>query len=118
MVAAMNAIILDIATAAHPNAPDWIEPGKAPGNYKRPEAIAAWQEEDGIERLARAGLDPDLCVVTAVGIRTPHETTVLHAQHEGEERVMLMDLAGDLRAFSAIPIVGYNVKAFDLAVLK
>ena len=115
----MNAIILDIATAAHPCANDWIEPGKPPANYRRPEAIAAWQAEDGIERLAKAGLDPDLCVVTCIGVRDHHGITVaVDAHNEEQERVIVTRLAGIIRDHPAHPLVGFNVKSFDLAILK
>ena len=63
----MKYIICDVETLAHPDAGQWLEPVKAPSNYKDPAKIAAAVAEGTAERDQKLGLDPDCCVIAALG---------------------------------------------------
>jgi hypothetical protein len=110
-------LIVDVETRPLPDAASYIVPGRPPANYKKAEAIAAWQEDDKAEQLAKAALDPDLCELTCVGWKVP-----------GSE-IFDVDVVGEYRTESEIIasfgqnigpgtiLVGYNVR-FDVMVVR
>jgi hypothetical protein len=57
----------DLECCAIPNAADFLEPVKAPGNIKDPVKIAAAIAEKEADRLEKLALDPYLCRIVAIG---------------------------------------------------
>lgn len=106
-------VVLDLETVAAPSCADWLDPVKAPSNYKDPLKIAAYCEEKRTEIIGKAALEPDLCEIVALGI---HDGGNLGAwtRDDASERDLIM-LAWD--AIQTRRIVGFNVLAFDLPVL-
>lgn len=118
-------LILDLATAPIDGAEmlidgDTISP---PANYRDPEKIAAYIAEKKQERLERAGLDLDLCRITAIGFLNGNETPVVTVcKTEDDEmaaiRFLMDELGYDGQVYSEKPnIVTYNGFRFDLPVL-
>lgn len=118
----MRHLILDIETVGHPDAGNWLEPCKAPANYKDPAKIAAAVAEATAERNDKLALDPDCCRVVAFGwvLVGSNNPTVHLAKDEFEEREGLK-LLWD--AYAAVPgqqetrFVTFYGRSFDLPVL-
>lgn len=114
-------MILDIATAAIPNAADYItaDPADAPSNYGA-EAAAKWAQKEAQKKLERAGLDLDLARLTAIGVRDGHSDAGLAitlCQTEDEERTALAALALNL-SFTRPQLIAFNGFQFDLLILQ
>lgn len=109
-------IVLDIETLASPEAAQWLDPVKAPANYKDETKIAAYCAEKFAERVATAALEADLCEVIAVGLLEPasesRPTVVTRADlNEAAMLALLWHRVGQR------PIIGFNSLSFDLPVL-
>jgi hypothetical protein len=64
----MRTFVLDLETAAVPNAIDYVEPAVAPANYKDPAKIAEYVRDANAERIQKAALDIDLAEIVAFGL--------------------------------------------------
>lgn len=69
----VEAIVLDIETAAHAQAADFLEPVSAPANYKDAAKIDAAKRERADKQLAGAALDPAVNRIVAVGWATTRQ---------------------------------------------
>lgn len=80
--------ILDLETCGHPDASQWVDPCKAPANYKDPLKIDAYIKEAEAERATTFGLDPDTCRIVALGFHDVGygDPTVYLCSNEFEER--------------------------------
>ena len=109
-------VVLDLETVAAPGCAEWLDPPKAPSNYKDPAKIAAYVEEARAKQIETAGLEPDLCEVVAVGFRHPEHVTAsaVYTRMDGDEADVL-DYLWD--AIRGRVVVGFNVLSFDLPVL-
>lgn len=111
-------IFFDIETAPLPagECELYMPEFKAPANYKDAEKIAANIAEQKAEWLERAALSPLTGRVLAVGLMEAggDEVTIHHGKDELAILRALLDHAGD---FTAGPLVGWNVKGFDLPFL-
>lgn len=124
----LSPILVDIETTAHPCAPDFIErtdPAsvKAPGNYKKPEAIAAYIEQrkgelegEYLEAVGKAALDWNLSRIVALAWSTDggDTVTVKPCANEEEETLALVDFW--LHA-EGRPLMGFAARTFDVPTL-
>jgi len=107
--------IIDISTAPIANAAEFITV-EAPGNYKKPDTIAAYIAEETPKRIAAASTDIDLCRITAVGFYdSDGESQVSVFKTEDEEAHTLELLGHGVGRFAGF--VTYNGHAFDLPVM-
>lgn len=117
------AIIIDISSAAMDGAADFLLPPserKAPGSYKKPDSIAAWQQEDYDDELARAGLDWDLACITGIGIHNTEkpEAQIWLCKTDVDERTNLERLGVVLDYVGSPPtVITYGGFNFDLPLL-
>lgn len=114
-------LVFDIETCPMPNCSDYLtDLIEAPGNYKKPEAIAAYIAEAKTKQIEKAALDLDLCEIAAIGIRLPGEDA-LYVQTRGttDEAEMLDGFWRFVRGCQRDGgiLVGFNVLGFDLPVL-
>ena len=86
-----------------------------PRNYKKKEAISAWQRTAVEKHLEKSALDPDLCRVVAIGWRPEGgalESCVAKTASEEKDAI---------EQFWAVVgrggVIGYNCIGFDLPVL-
>jgi DNA polymerase elongation subunit (family B) len=114
----MRWLIIDVATAALPDASVYLEgSSKAPANYKDPEKIAAYLKEADAERLNSAALDLDLARITGIGTLTSKDDApnVHVGGDENDERAMIFHAA--LMISSADCIITYAGHNFDLPMI-
>lgn len=106
-------IIIDIETVASPQAAQFLDPVKAPANYKDPAKIESYCREEFDKRVATAALEADLCEVVAIGLWQHEQVHVLtRADHDEAQLLIWLWLGVGTRA-----IVGFNSLSFDLPVL-
>lgn len=117
----MRYLILDLESLPHPDAGQWLAPVKAPSNYKKAEAIDAFIKEATIERDEKLGLDPDCCVIAALGYHVVGhgdpfcDVTFGDEKHEGDA---LEHFAWEFnKAPQDTKIVTFYGRQFDLPVL-
>jgi len=113
----MRYLILDLATAALPDAKRYLEGTvRAPSNYKDEAKIAAYIEEAKAERLNAAALDVDLARITALGFAIgPTVIDVRVCRDEQDERLLIEDVAALL---SPMPtVVTFGGHNFDLPLV-
>jgi hypothetical protein len=119
----MTWLILDIATAALPDAADYVTPAaerKPPKNYTKADTIAAWQAEAVAEDIARAALDLDLARLSGMaywqsGQEGPVVWTDRYRAEVSWEAQTLKDLAGLITG--AEKLITYGGHFFDLPLL-
>lgn len=112
---AMTPIILDLETAGLPNAADYLEPVQAARNLRDAEKIKADIAQRTAERDSKIGLDPNVGRIVALGWWTQEsgqEIWVCSSEFEESEAIRAFWKAAKHR-----PIIGFNVKAFDLRFL-
>lgn len=80
--------ILDLETCGHDQAGSWLDPVKAPANYKDLVKIADYIRDETMERNNKLGLDIDCCRIVALGWHDVGgaDPTVHLAKDEFEER--------------------------------
>jgi hypothetical protein len=111
-------IVLDIETVACPDAAEWLDPIKAPSNYKDAAKIAAYAAEKLTEVVNKAALEADLCEIVAIGfMQTDVAATqaAVYTRVDGDERGLL-DLLWEAVGLDR-SIIGFNSLHFDLPVL-
>lgn len=96
---------------------------KVPGQYKKPESIAAWCQENYEEQWGRAALDWRVSRIACIGVMwEPDDSEVIRSacflggpSDEAEHRMFthLSDFLREHKAWAA-HIIGHNVLAFDL----
>lgn len=113
-----ESIIVDVATAALANAGEFMDEPKPDARLTDPAKIAASISSKRAERLEAAGLDLDLCRLTAIGLYL-HEPVILLCKTEDEERAALTHTAAALRDGPGAlrTIISYNGHGFDCHVL-
>lgn len=120
-------IVVDIETAPHPCAADFLEPLNLDGitaakNLKDPEKIAADIEKrkadataEHVGKLGRAALDWNLSRIVALAWSTNHEDVmVMPCQHEDEERDALKAFWKDAEGRE---LLGFAARTFDAPTL-
>lgn len=97
-----------------------------PGNYKNPESIAKWKQEqlDNVPaqvnaEIARGSLTPHLAELAVIAYAVNgRPADCIRLDHSGDERAMLQQLDALLDGLSSDVVwVGYNILEFDLQVL-
>lgn len=106
-------IVIDIETVASPDAATFLDPVKAPANYKDPAKIAAYCDEKRIAQVEGAGLEPDLCEVVAIGLQLGDQPEVFTRVDRGEADLLTVLW----RHIDRRAVIGFNVLGFDLPVL-
>lgn len=108
-------IVLDIETCASPDAAAFLDPVKAPANYKDPEKIKTYCAEEFDKRVATAALEADLCEVVAIGFLFEHDPQGRALTRVSENEASLLDELW--HAVDRRSIIGFNCLGFDLPVL-
>jgi len=124
----INNIFLDVETV--PGNTFMVEQAmsavRPPANYKKPESIAQWNEEQGEEARRNAvhalGMHPAFCqiVVLSWALDEEHPTTYQGNDEKAILEVWLDDLKDALekcRNGFSYRLVGHNVVGFDLPVI-
>lgn len=111
-----DAVVLDLETVAAPQCETFLDPVRAPSTYKDPAKIASYCAEKLTERVEKAGLEPDLCEIVAVGWRHPEKegTATVYTRADVDE-AGLLEMTWE--AIHGRRIVGFNIFSFDLPVL-
>lgn len=91
---------------------------QAPGNYKKPESIQKWMEEnEETERqsvIDRTAVDTSLAQIICIGYAIgngPVQTLI------GSEQDIIAELFTDFDAYRHIRLVGHNIIAFDIPLI-
>lgn len=108
-------IFFDIETAPLPAEEiEYLLPEfSAPANYKDPDKIAASIAEQKVIWLERGALSPMTGRVLAIGLMEAGSDEVL-IHHGDDEAALLKAFLDDAGDFIGGPLVGWNVKGFDI----
>lgn len=107
-------IVIDIECIGSPGAKDFLDPVKAPSNYKDPVKIAAYCAEEFDKRVATAALEADLCEVVAVGWQHPDTPAIVYTRDKSDEAELIAALWDEIDQRA---IIGFNILGYDLPVL-
>lgn len=120
-------IVVDVETAPHPCAPEFLEPLNLDGiqaakNLKDPAKIAediarrkADAEAEHAAKVDRAALDWNLSRIVALAWSTDHENiVVMPCANEDDERHALRQFWGDAEGRD---VLGFSVRTFDVPTL-
>lgn len=107
-------IVIDIECIGSPDAAEFLDPVHAPSTYKDPIKIAAYIEEKARERVEKAGLEPDLCEIVAVGWQHPDTAAIVYTRDKSDEGELIAALWGEIDNRA---VIGFNVLSYDLPVL-
>lgn len=123
----MSPLVFDLESAPLPNVRDYVDPPdvsniRAPGNYKKQEAIDAYIAEEKVERLAKferdcvdkAALDFNTARIVALGVSFGPETSAEAVRDEQDERDALVEFWAMARHRL---LVGFRVREFDLPLM-
>lgn len=110
--------ICDIETVGLPEAAEWVDPLKAPSNYKDPLKIDAYIKEAETERIERFGLDADCGRIVALGWHDVGygDPIVMLCKSEAQERSALKTFWETYRQ-QFTKLVTFNGAKFDLVWL-
>jgi hypothetical protein len=120
----MEPTYLDLETAALDHVAEFYDDAEAivpPANYVNPDVIAAYLARETVRRqqafIEKAALDPDLCRIVYLGVWHSGQTMVClwpckTASEEAEQLAAFWDGYQPGEVFC-----GFNIRAFDLAVL-
>lgn len=117
-----NYVYVDIETIPS-QSPDLLakfcDDVKAPAQYKKPESIAAWLDENreavAQDRLGKTSFDPahgHIC--TIAWAKDDGVTEVSHTGNVGEERDVLLAFFDSLDPYHSQTFVGHYISGFDL----
>lgn len=112
-------IVIDLETAAHPDAANWLEPVQPDSRLKDPAKKAASIAEKTAERDEKLGLDPDLCRIVALGYHVVGgaDPVIDLCRDEAEEKIALGRFWQVYRAYGNTKLVTFYGRQFDLPVL-
>lgn len=110
--------ITDIETVGLPEAAEWVDPLKAPSNYRDPLKIDAYIKEAEAERMDRFGLDADCNRIVALGWHDVGygDPLVMLCKDEAQEAVALR-MFWQTYGQQFTKLVTFNGTRFDLPVL-
>jgi DNA polymerase elongation subunit (family B) len=92
-------MLADIETYGIDTVGEYVERPTAPGNYKNPETIAAYEENALAKAIEKAALDPDLGRIVAIAwqlVERDHEPRVMVCRTEDDERRVITAFLDDL----------------------
>lgn len=111
-------IVIDIETIGSPGARDFLDPVRAPSNYRDPAKIAAYCAEEFEKRVQTAALEADLCEVVAVGFMWDNVDATRAAVYTRADELSEAGLLDQMwYAIGNRAIVGFNILGYDLPVL-
>jgi hypothetical protein len=113
----VRSLIVDISTAALPNAADYIDMDgiKVPSNYKNQVAIDTYRAEAAADKLNAAALDFDLARITGIGFQDAHGPNVFTTGTDATEEQLIASLAAFM--VEDYRLISYNGSAFDWPML-
>lgn len=116
----MRYIVLDIETLPHPDAGQWLDPVKPDARCTKADSIAKSITEKTAERDEKLGLDPDCCVIAALGYhviggKDPFCDVTYGA--EVNEQDALEHFWWEFNKVSDTRLVSFYGRSFDLPVL-
>ena len=116
---AIKPIFLDIETISNKEHVKFLDPIKVPKTHKKPESIKEYKEKKAKEQYDKMALDIDHAQIVAIGyaIGFEHTPRVRLARSYEEEEKILRFIWRLLRTTNN-PVVGWNVRSFDLNILK
>jgi hypothetical protein len=103
---------LDIESVPGPNYPK-LEDVKVPENYKKPETIAAYQQEKLEEAYQKQALDSLKGEICCIGYALDNDPAACFNGDEPTILATLNELLGDHKFHDPI-FIGWNVRNFDL----
>lgn len=115
----MTTVFFDVETA--PTNLQWVlddikvEP---PGNYKKPESIQKWMDENAEsvrdEKILKTALDTSLAQIICIGYAVDDgEVKVLI----GSEKEIILDFFFEIGSYRSITLVGHNILGFDIPLV-
>ncbi len=115
----MTTIFFDVETAPTTLAWVWddikVEP---PGNYKKPESIKKWMDENAEsvrrEKILKTALDTSLAQIICIGYAIEDSDVVALA---GEEESMLSAFFDAIGSHRSVTLVGHNILSFDIPLV-
>lgn len=111
-----NWLALDLATAPLLQAPDFLEPPTAPGNYKDPDKIAAYIADATANQLSKCALDVHLARITAAAYQQPGKRiTVRLLKTARAEKRFLREFVSEI--MPGARLLSYNGRGFDWPLL-
>lgn len=112
----MQPIVIDVEAIGIPDVETYLEPVKAPENYKDPLKIAAYEVEERAKQIERAALDVDLARIIMIGIKADAAVDTLRCEDEKGERYAL-GVLWEQYYHSDCKLVTYNGLGYDLPLL-
>lgn len=115
----MSPIVIDVESIGIEDVSTYLEPVKAPDNYKRPEAIAAYESDERAKQIEKAGLDCDLARIVCLGIHVPGQTTETFSLKDYPEEHILKRMWQRWQEYEGVDrrLVTYNGLSFDIPLL-
>ena len=109
-------LVFDVETAPLPNAAEYLEPVQPARNLKDPEKIAEDIRQRTLEQAARCSLDWNVGRIVAIGYwpGASGDVVALECPEERNE-VVALELFWEVAKHR--PLVGFNIRAFDLPFL-
>jgi len=114
-----NILFFDIETAPLPDASEFIEVS-APSNYKNQEKIDEYIKERTQKELEKAALDPDLGLITAVGMGYGDDAQrkiLINSGRSASGETALLGEFWEMFRVMGGRVCGYNILGFDLPYL-
>jgi len=110
-------IAFDLETFAIEDVPAYLEPVKAPANYKDPEKIAAYIQEGTAKAVRDAALDIDLARIIALGQQDDDMSApaAWFIEDERQERLMLQNFWSGIKASTRL--IGFRIRTYDLPLM-
>lgn len=119
----VDEIVIDIETI--PSQEKWVqdyvrENLSPPANYKDPEKIEKWKEENLEKQLDKCGLDGAFNHIVCIGYAINDEPAkVLHIENHKHEAAMIDNFFQITGKLTGVPtVIGHNVKGFDMLIIK
>lgn len=127
-------VYIDLETIPDGNIEDFELTKEVPKNYKDPEKIKQWQDEQREEQFLRQSLDTNRAKILTIGAATDQEQPQCFIDLvEYDEKIILQEFENYLQSqiselikegvgeerymFHDIVFVGHNIKKFDLQIL-
>jgi hypothetical protein len=110
-------LAFDLECVSIEDAADYIEPVKAPANYKDADKIRAYIEDGTAKAIERAALDVDLARIAVLAMQDDamSEPAAWYIEDERAERLMLQNFWSGITA--SMKLIGFCIRSYDLALL-
>lgn len=119
IVSTVDSIVIDIETIPNLEMTDFMPTPKAPKNYKDPDKIAAYVQDKEQEQVAGMALDIDFAKISAVGLAFGIEgDPISYLVRDVLDEMEILEFVWTLISNTRGPVIGWNVRGFDLPILK